>query len=206
MSINPVNSPVGGGPVQQPINAQNANRGVGSVNAQEQQSAQAAQVQLEADQFVQSAGDTDTAQYQTDINRVNQMRNDLTRNVAAFRTMVESLINGQINVANGLDLPEVSFEIPEAIQQMAQREISPEGDWGVDAVSDRILEFAQALTGGNPAMAELMRNAFEEGFAAAERAWGGELPEISQQTRERVLEGFRAWEDAANMRPEAAGE
>jgi len=198
MSINPVNSPVGGGPIQPPVNAQNANQGVGSVNAQAQQAAQAAQVQLDPDQFVSSAGDTNEAQFQTDISRVNQMRNDLSRNMAAFRTMVEGLVGGQANALGG-----ITIEIPEAIQLQAQEAISEDGDWGVEAVADRILEFAQALTGGNPAMIDMMRNAFEEGFAAAERLWGGELPEISQQTRERVLEGFRAWEQEAN--PQAAG-
>ena len=35
-----------------------------------------------------------------------------------------------------------------------------------------------------------MRDAFLAGFEAAQRTWGGELPEISQRTFDAVMAGF----------------
>ena len=59
--------------------------------------------------------------------------------------------------------------------------------------SDRIVDFAKALCGGEPDKIEEMREAFEKGFKQAEKTWGGELPEISKKTYEAVMEIFDAW-------------
>ena len=60
----------------------------------------------------------------------------------------------------------------------------------VSQTSSRILDFATALTGGDPSKIEEMRNAFKKGYAQAEKTWGGKLPEISQKTYDAVMEGF----------------
>lgn len=56
--------------------------------------------------------------------------------------------------------------------------------------SGRILDFAKALTGGDPDKVEDMRKAFEKGYKQAEKTWGGELPDISKQTYDAVMKGF----------------
>jgi hypothetical protein len=45
-----------------------------------------------------------------------------------------------------------------------------------------------------------MKNAFLEGFRQASGARGGNLPSISFQTRDRVLEMFDQWESEINAR------
>jgi len=72
----------------------------------------------------------------------------------------------------------------------AQELISEDGYFGVKQTSERLLAFAKAYAGNDPAKIEKMRGAFEKGFKAAETAWGGKLPEISYKTREAVLKGF----------------
>jgi hypothetical protein len=46
----------------------------------------------------------------------------------------------------------------------------------------------------------VLRGAVEQAFTNAERIWGGELPEISQQTRAAVMEGLDQWAATGNAR------
>ena len=38
-----------------------------------------------------------------------------------------------------------------------------------------------------------MSDAFEKGFKEATKAWGKDLPDISQQTYDKVMSGFNDW-------------
>ncbi|WP_024865903.1 hypothetical protein [Butyrivibrio sp. FCS014] len=82
------------------------------------------------------------------------------------------------------------FTVDAATKAQAQEDISENGYWGVKQTSERILDFAKALAGDDPAKLEKMRAAFEKGYAQAEKTWGGELPEISKQTYGAVMKGF----------------
>ena len=82
------------------------------------------------------------------------------------------------------------FTVDAATKAQAQEDISENGYWGVKQTSERILDFAKALAGDDPAKLEKMRAAFEKGYAQAEKTWGGELPEISKQTFDAVMKGF----------------
>ena len=164
-----------------------------SANTQAAEAAGAEQTEKTAptqqpDRFVRSN------QARPDIERLNELRQEHARNVAAFRAMVQQLLGQQANPDGSFSLV---LNIDEATQLQAKEAISENGDWGVEAVATRILDFAKAISGGDPSFINMLRHSFEAGFAAAERVWGGALPEISQQTRDRVLEGFRQWEEGA---------
>ena len=92
---------------------------------------------------------------------------------------------------------EAGFEVDPEVVAQAQRDIADDGYFGVEQTSQRILDFARAISGGDPARINLLRDAVERGFEAAERAWGGQLPEISQRTLEAVRQGFAEWEESA---------
>ena len=181
MQINPVAT---GGQTGQ---IQSANNSANTQAAQAEQVVQPTPAQ-QPDRFVRSN------EARPDIERLNELRQEHARNVSAFRAMVQQLLGQQAN-------PDGSFalvlDIDEATQLQAQQAISENGDWGVEAVANRILDFAKAISGGDPSFINMLRHSFEAGFAAAERLWGGTLPEISQQTRDRVLEGFKQWEEGA---------
>jgi hypothetical protein len=72
------------------------------------------------------------------------------------------------------------------------------GYFSVEETAARMLDFAVALTGGDPARIEVMRDAVQRGFDQAERMFGGELPEISHQTLEAVMNGFDEWAAAGS--------
>jgi hypothetical protein len=66
--------------------------------------------------------------------------------------------------------------------------------WGVEATAERIFTFAKTLAGDNDELFSTMKNAFLKGFNLAAGAARGRLPDISGQTKARVLELFDAWE------------
>ena len=75
-------------------------------------------------------------------------------------------------------------------QKEALESISENGYWGVNKTSDRLVQFAQALSGKDPAMLQTMIDAFEKGYGNAAKAWGTTLPDLCQKTREATLEKF----------------
>lgn len=90
-----------------------------------------------------------------------------------------------------------NLEVDESTRLKAQQEISADGFWGVKQTSARAIEFAKALSGGDPSKVALLRDAIEAGYQAAEKAWGGELPEICKQTQEATLKGLNDWANEA---------
>lgn len=127
-------------------------------------------------------------------------RTEDLKNIAMQMISGQGQAYGQANdiwslFANG-DFSNVS----EAAKAQAQKDIAEGGYYSVDETSKRILDFAKALTGGDPEMAEKMRDAFKKGFEEATKSWGKELPEISSKTYDAVMEGFDDWkkEAAAN--------
>lgn len=77
----------------------------------------------------------------------------------------------------------------------AKEDISEDGYWGVEKTSDRILEFAKALTGDDPEQADKMLAAFKKGYEQATGTWGKKLPDISSKTYDAVVEKFDAWKN-----------
>ncbi|MCR5770099.1 MAG: hypothetical protein K6G87_02560 [Butyrivibrio sp.] len=130
--------------------------------------------QLKADQ---------EAQKQNLINIVNKMMNKQT---GAYATSVFGSDSDDIwkFLASG------DYTVDAETKAQAQADIAEGGYWSVGETSKRILDFATALTGGDPDKLESMRDAFLKGYKQAEETWGGELPEISKQTYDAVLKGF----------------
>ena len=96
-----------------------------------------------------------------------------------------------------------NYTVDSATKAQAQADIAEDGYWGVNQTSDRIIQFATALTGGDPDKIESMREAFKKGYAQAEKTWGGSLPEISQKTYDAVMEKFDKLAADAGLTTEA---
>ncbi len=71
-----------------------------------------------------------------------------------------------------------------------QNAISEDGYWGVKQTSERIFQMAQALAGDDPEKMKEMQDAVAKGYAAAGKAWGGDLPDIAGQTIDAVNKMF----------------
>ncbi len=133
--------------------------------------------------------------YKPDTNLVNKLKADAEARTQQMRSLVEKLMSGQTNAygkANNIwqFLKSGNYTVDPATRLQAQADIAEDGYWGVEQTSSRIIDFANALTGGDPDKIEDMRAAFQKGYKQAEKTWGGSLPDISQRTYDAVMEKF----------------
>ncbi len=136
-----------------------------------------------------------TKKYKPDTATIQKLKADADARTAQLRSIVEQLMLKQgtaYGQANDIwsFLAKGDYKVDPATQAQAQADIAEDGYWGVEQTSDRIIDFATALTGGDPSKVEDMREAFKKGYAMAEEKWGGELPEISKKTYEAVMKKF----------------
>lgn len=140
---------------------------------------------------------------------IAQMKADTEARVAQMHELVRKMMQGQGNALAQTDdvwkfLASGDYTVTEAARLQAQEDISENGYWGVEQTSQRILDFAKALSGGDVSKADLLLDAFKKGYEEATGAWGKELPEISKKTYEAVEEKFAAWKEEANKPNEVA--
>lgn len=151
----------------------------------------------------ESSKDTATAstqKYQTNPALVAQLKADAEARTQQFRSLVEQLISKQgqaIGKATDIYsfLAQGNFTVDPATRAQAQADIAEDGYWGVEQTSQRIFDFAKALSGGSQDKMEEMLAAFKKGFDQATETWGGKLPDISQRTYDAVLEKFQNYMD-----------
>ena len=145
--------------------------------------------------YEQSSAAAGKTTYKPDTNLINKMKADADARTAQLRSLVEKMMTGQATAygkANDIwsFLRSGNYTVDPATKAQAQADIAEDGYWGVNQTSDRIIDFAKALTGGDPDKIEDMRAAFEKGFKKAGKTWGGDLPDISQRTYDAVMEKF----------------
>lgn len=148
---------------------------------------------------------TDTAKktYKPNTALINKLKADADARTQQLRSLVEKMMSGQTEAyGKATDMWQFlrsgNYTVDAATKLQAQQDISEDGYWGVKQTSSRILDFANALTGGDPDKIEDMRKAFEKGYKQAEKTWGGELPDISKQTYDAVMKGFDDMAAAVN--------
>ena len=151
----------------------------------------------------QKALDKSGVIYKPNTALVEQLKADQEANKQRLLDMVHDTLSDQLSAfkaANGDNEDSVwrflasgKFTVSEAAKEEAKKAISEDGFYGVKNTSDRILEMAKALTGGDPDKIEDMRNAFKKGFDQATKSWGRDLPDISHKTYDAVMEGFDNW-------------
>lgn len=133
---------------------------------------------------------------------IKQMQNDLNTRKQQLLDIVRKSMNQQGNtfrLANSDDdsiwsvFANGNFTVSEAAKAQAQEDISEDGYWGVKQTSDRIVEFAKTLANNDSSKAGELLDAFKKGYQQATSAWGKELPDISSQTYDAVVEKFDQW-------------
>lgn len=160
-------------------------------------------VVYEPSQEAQTASTKKT--YTPDTNLINKLKADADARTAQLRSLVEQMMTKQSRAygqANDIwsFLREGNYTVDPATKAQAQADIAEDGYWGVNQTSDRIIQFANALTGGDPDKIEEMREAFKKGYKQAEKTWGGSLPDISQRTYDAVMKKFDELAEAAKTK------
>lgn len=147
--------------------------------------------------------------YTRDTVTLSEISKQVEAKLAPLRATVEKLITQQnirSGTASGLSYDDImekydgklkefyeNLEVDDDTRLKAQEDISEDGFWGVKQTAARAVEFAKALAGGDRSKVDALKQAIEEGYKAAEKAWGGELPDICQKTQAATLQGLDDW-------------
>lgn len=178
--------------------------------SEEQTKSEASSAQTSEDKGVvyepSKAVTVDTAKrtYTQNTDLVAKLKADQESRQKQLQNIVEQLMTKQgqtYNSANGIwsVLAGGNLKVDAATQAQAQKDVAEDGYWGVEQTSDRIVDFATALTGGDPDKIEEMREAFKKGYKQAEKTWGKELPEISKNTYDAVMKKFDKLAEEAGL-------
>lgn len=142
---------------------------------------------------------------------ISQLKADAEARTAQMRSLVEKMMSQQGSAIGQADdmwkfLASGKFTVSEAAKAQAQKDIAEDGYWGVAQTSDRILDFAKALSGNDPTKADELLAAFKKGYQQATGAWGKELPDISKRTYDAVVEKFDKWKNGTEDKAATAVE
>lgn len=133
---------------------------------------------------------------------IQQLKADQEKMINNLLDIVMKTINGQgstFAIASQDDmwkfLAEGKFTADADTIAKAKEDISEDGYWGVNQTSDRIVDFAIALSGGDSSKADDLLQAFKKGYEQATGTWGKDLPDISKKTYEAVEDKFNQWKN-----------
>ncbi len=139
-------------------------------------------------------------------NLVAKLKADQEARQNQLMDMVHKLFNKQADTYGQSSdmwkfLASGKFTVDAATKTQAQADIAEDGYYGVKKTSERMFEFAMALSGGDVDKMKEMQSAVEKGYKQAEKTWGGNLPDISKQTLDATNQLF---EDYYKEQEEAA--
>lgn len=113
---------------------------------------------------------------------------------AHLRQIVEDLLKRQgYSIKQLAELKPEDIKVNQKARNEAKQMIEEGGPLSPESVSTRIVDFAKAISGDDKSKFNLIKDSIEEGFEQAKEILGGELPEISQETHDLVMEKLDAW-------------
>lgn len=142
---------------------------------------------------------------------IDKLKADADARVSQLRGIVEKMMTKQGAAIGQADdmwkfLASGKYTVSAEVKAQAQKDIAEDGYWGVAQTSDRILDFAKALSGNDPEKADELLEAFKKGFKQATGAWGRDLPDISKRTYDAVVEKFNNWKNGTEDKTATAVE
>ena len=132
--------------------------------------------------------------FKRDEETIAKIKAEVDQINSKLRNLVEKLLKEQGMTFKDLkvDGPDIKIDAQTRIE--AQNSIDEGGELSIENVSDRMVNFAKSISGGDKSKISILRDAIEKGFKEAEEAFGGVLPEISHKTLERTMEKLDDWE------------
>ncbi len=124
---------------------------------------------------------------------------EISQNTSSAQQAITNIVNNDEifgflsgeETQSGLSLSSLGYEgkaITELNPSEAKELISEEGFFGVDETSNRVASFVFTISENNVENLQDSREGIVAGFEAAEKMWGGTLPDISYETQAKTLE------------------
>ena len=131
-------------------------------------------------------------------NVIKQLKGALSSKNQQLQNLVDQLLSKQAKKYTTLkdlftDIKDGKIDVDPATVAQAQKDVADDGYWGVAKTSDRLVDMAKALSGGDSTKADELIAAIKKGFDQAADAWGGELPEICQKTIDAAVQKLNDW-------------
>ena len=131
--------------------------------------------------------------YSVDSKTIQRLKEESEKSYQQLRELVRRLLEKQGLTFDDLFKSDEDIPIDSETRLEAQAAIGEGGFLSPENVSDRIVSFAKAISGGDKAKIETLKAAIDKGFKEAAKALGGELPEISQKTYNLIMEKLDYW-------------
>ncbi|RRD94288.1 hypothetical protein EII17_08705 [Clostridiales bacterium COT073_COT-073] len=158
--------------------------------------------ELSATLELSSSAQSNQLYFKPDLNKIRQMQAESQQRMLEkmLGTARETFIKQAGGLKNILEQalsgkPVEGFDLkigPEDIEK-AKADVAEGGYWSAESTAGRLVEFARALAGGDPARADQLMGAIKKGFQQAEELWGSALPQISQDTYRLTMEKMENW-------------
>lgn len=145
-------------------------------------------IEIKTDEVSLSYSAETVATYNSSMT-LNNVKND---GFDLLRAFVLNIFKEQ-GMSPNFSVGDTELNLEEITQEEAAELVSDDGYFGVEQTSDRIVDFAIGIAGGDPSRIDAIKAGVEKGFQEALEAFGGELPEISYQTYDAVFEKLDAW-------------
>ncbi len=126
------------------------------------------------------------------VGRFEEFANkQIGRQLGSLKAYMQGSLGGSQQSADGLSQLLRSFYGLDA--ELDASAVEEGGYYSAEATSDRLVQFAVSISGGDTSKADRLIEAVKKGFALAADVWGGQLPDISQRTYDLTMEKFDAW-------------
>jgi hypothetical protein len=150
------------------------------------------EVQLDKIEHRKGSGIYQESRKEVDAKTIQRLKAESEKAYSRLRDLVIRLLKKQ--ESQHPMTKDVEVHVDNTVQEEAKKSVSDGGPFSPERLSDRIVDFARALSGGDKEKISTLRKAIEEGFNEAAKVLGG-LPDISLQTYDLVMEKLDRWEN-----------
>lgn len=141
--------------------------------------------------------------YTVDMDKIKSMKEETDRRMLElFKDTAKNTGLKQLGGIRGIldklaQGEKVTLEIEYTAQDVekAKADVAEGGYWSPEETSNRLLDFAKALSGGDPSKANMLKDSFDQAFKEIEEMFGGKLPDISYDTYNLTMDKFQKWSE-----------
>lgn len=122
---------------------------------------------------------------------IDQLKVESQKSFDNLKKMIDDMLQKQ-GMSFDLSASDYMIDVDHVTRAEASEMIGENGPYGIEAMSDTIVDFAITISGGDRSKLGTLRAAIDKGFNEAGKKLGG-LPEISMKTYDRIMEKLDVW-------------